>query len=169
MTPAAILLCTTLVTNTAEGTFVSRDCKSVEPPIVKAETTSFENFPLRQLNDVAIKQVEPSAQTEEIAMAEPSLAVKPARNTMATPQKLSAPIVKTVGHKRIWVAINQPRQPRQWHHSASSKIRVIPTASKTTHPVSFWDKLMGLSQPKAKSPVADETNDLSINLFGLKL
>ena len=128
MTPETLLICTTLVTNSASETSAVSSCQLQQPPIVLTMENRF---------------APPSfGATHELVLDLP-----------ATPPNLSAPGVEQLQdppkHFKLRHTHIAFAAPRRGHQRGSRKIHVLPTAdslSKATKRPSFWEQLLQLNQ-----------------------
>ncbi len=118
MFPAAVLICTTLVMNTADGSSVTHDCHAGEPAAMTISTNSFEKLSLRAINDVIVASVV----TQSAAV-------------------VAHVVAKPLAARRVKLAIHLPRPHA---HKDLRRAIVVPTSSTEPKPLSFWDKLKQL-------------------------
>ena len=137
MFSAALLVCTTLVSNGVDGTVAVNTCEVEAAPIVATAPNSFEKLSLRVINDV----------TAAVEVVQPNPTLANVRPTIALPPQAEI-------HQGSVVVKLAHRVP----HMNSSKTRIIAAADVTLVPrksLSFWDKL---KQEPAKSFNPTATN-----------
>jgi hypothetical protein len=156
MTIAAILLCTTLVTNVGNTSVVTRDCREVAPPIVMKAPTESKTIALIQpaaatINDLKFERWSNKAETQVQAARSVSLqAMLPAEDAIAPTVAPEPAIAKPANTKRVRAAkYSQNRKLRKVSRRAveireANRMQRPAVQYRDPRKLTPWERLKGI-------------------------